>query len=48
MLVLSPKDATIAGAIALRAIAKDGKFPGVIVTAVDNPDYAAAVKGAAK
>ncbi|AMR76094.1 variable large family protein [Borrelia hermsii] len=42
------KDATIAGAIALRAIAKDGKFPGVTVTAAaDNPDYATAVKGAA-
>ncbi|ETZ17517.1 Variable outer membrane protein [Borrelia duttonii CR2A] len=42
------KDATVAGAIALRAIVKDGKFPGVTATAAaDNLDYTAVVKGAA-
>ncbi|UPA11483.1 variable large family protein (plasmid) [Borrelia parkeri] len=40
----APKDATIAGGIALRAMANDGKFAGP--TAADN-DYAFAVKGAA-
>ncbi|AHH11561.1 variable large family protein (plasmid) [Borrelia coriaceae] len=43
------KDATIAGAIALRAMAKDGKFPGVASGSfsTDNDEYTAAVKDAA-
>ncbi|WVN92306.1 variable large family protein (plasmid) [Borrelia turicatae] len=40
----APKDAAVAGGIALRAMAKDGKFAGP--NAADN-DYATAVKGAA-
>ncbi|AHH11691.1 variable large family protein (plasmid) [Borrelia coriaceae] len=43
------KDATIAGAIALRAMTKDGKFPGVASggVAADDADYQVAVKGVA-
>ncbi|AHH11460.1 variable large family protein (plasmid) [Borrelia coriaceae] len=42
------KDATIAGAIALRAMIRDGKFPGVASRASsDNTDYTAIMKGVA-
>ncbi|WP_425592819.1 variable large family protein [Candidatus Borrelia fainii] len=42
---VAPKDATIAGAIALRAMAKSGKFSGP--NAADAADYDPAVKAAA-
>ncbi len=38
------KDATIAGAIALRAMTKGGKFPGASNTSADNADYTVVVK----
>ncbi|AHH07812.1 Variable outer membrane protein (plasmid) [Borrelia crocidurae DOU] len=38
------KDSTIAGAIALRAMTKGGKFPGASNTSADNADYTVVVK----